>query len=101
MQENFSPYPPPKGGGLAARSFVKYRMLRDEAEDPKLARKNIRREEWKSHDFLVDQFWDIDHRYFGDFFRNNGWQDDWVQYRNAGSHVLGYFDHTSVFMTRY
>ena len=46
---------------------VKYRMLRDEAEDPKLARKNIRREEWKSHDFLVDQFWDIDHRYFGDF----------------------------------
>lgn len=101
MQENFSPYPPPKGGGLAARSFVKYRMLRDEAEDPKLARKNIRREEWKSHDFLVDQFWDIDHRYFGDFFRNNGWQDDWIQYRNAGSHVLGYFDHTSVFMTRY
>ena len=67
MQENFSPYPPPKGGGLAARSFVKYRMLRDEAEDPKLSRKNIRREEWKSHDFLVDQFWDIDHRYFGDF----------------------------------
>ena len=39
---------------------VKYRMLRDEAEDPKLARKNIRREEWKSHDFLVDQFWDTD-----------------------------------------
>ena len=41
---------------------VKSRMLRDEAEDPKLARKNIGREEWRSHDCLGDEFWEIDHR---------------------------------------
>lgn len=71
--------------------------IRLEAEDPALAKKNIRRSEWKSHEFLEDQFWDIDHRYFDDFFRNNGWKGEWVQYRDAGSSTLGYFDHTSVF----
>jgi hypothetical protein len=57
----------------------------------------IDRENWKSHDFLVEQFHDIDDLYFDGYFRLNGWKDEWVKYDRIGMGVLGCFSYLPVF----